>query len=237
MPSLAVRISARPALRSPRVASAAWNKSASSLLLLVGLAAAGGGSGSRLSNRVDCSGGNHLDVVFVLVPRRRGDAASGVVMGIRSLWCAGAAAVGLLWLAVVRWMPWPVLGLGLVEGRSGADLRRRRRGAPDLEVEDELGAGPRPASHSDMWAPLVLLFSRFTKPFVGDGAASTSAWLVSVSPSLGARFAGAGVGRRVGSGGAGFPRVFVVVSSFPRGFSAMCTGLRVLLDSSVLCIT
>ena len=151
-------------------------------------------------------------------------------------WCAGAATVGLLWLAVVRWMPWPVLGLRLVEGRSGADLRRRRRGAPDLEVEDVLGAGPRPASHSDMWASLVLLFSRFTKPFVGDGAASSSASLVPVSPSRGARSAGAGDGRRVGSGGAGIPRDFVVFSAFLRGFSALCTGLRVLLDPSVLCV-
>ena len=85
MPSLAVRVSARPALRSPRVVSAAWNKSASSLFLLVGLAAAGGGSRSRLSIRVDCSGGGHLDVDFVLVPRRRGDAGSGVAMRILSL--------------------------------------------------------------------------------------------------------------------------------------------------------
>lgn len=64
---------------------AAANKAAPFLLLLVGLAAAGGGSGSRLSNRVGCSGGGHRDMDFVLVPRRRGDAGSGVVMRYLSL--------------------------------------------------------------------------------------------------------------------------------------------------------
>jgi hypothetical protein len=216
---------------------AAVNKSARSLLLMVSLLTVGGGSvGAALSRRDRWGDGGDLVMDFW------SSSSSASRQRLLQRWwedgglCAGAATVGLLWLAVVRWISWLVLGLRLVEGRSGADLRRRRRGAPDLEVEDELGAGPRPASHSDMWAPLVLLLSRFTKPSIGDGAASSSASLVSVSPSLGARFAGAGVGRRVRSGGADFPKDFFVVSSFERGFSAMCTGLRVPLDRSVLCV-
>lgn len=138
LPSLAVRVSVRPALRSPRVASAAWNKGAPSLLLLVGLAAAGGGSGSWVSNRVDCSGGGHLDVDFVLVPRRRGDAGSGVVMGILSLYrsevlaaCAGGGCC--------RCWPSPVLkvlpgsSLFIVVGEDGVVLppvSSRSAGAP-----------------------------------------------------------------------------------------------------------
>ena len=65
---------------------AAVNKVAPFLLLLVGLAAAGGGSVSKVSNRVARSGGGQLDVDFVLVPRRRGDAGSGVIMRILSMY-------------------------------------------------------------------------------------------------------------------------------------------------------
>lgn len=85
MPSLAVRVSARPALRSLMVAAAAWNKSAPFRLLLVGLTAAGGGLVRWSSNRVGRSGGVQHEVDFVLGPRRRGDAGSGVVARTWSL--------------------------------------------------------------------------------------------------------------------------------------------------------
>ena len=90
---------------------------------------------------------------FLAVPRRRflrrcweeGD------------WCVGAVAVGPLRLAADWWMPWPVQGLWSAAVGSGAAPRRRRLGRPDLEVEGELGARPRPARHSDMWAFVLLL--------------------------------------------------------------------------------
>jgi hypothetical protein len=71
--------------------------------------------------------------------------------------CAGASDAGLLRLAVGWRMPWSVLGRWSADGGSGDALRCLRREGPDLEVEGELGAGPRPACHSDMWAPWVLL--------------------------------------------------------------------------------
>jgi hypothetical protein len=54
-------------------------------------------------------------------------------------------------------MPWSVLGVWSVGGGSGAAPRLLRREGLDLEVEGELGVDPRPACHSDMWAPSVLL--------------------------------------------------------------------------------
>ena len=42
-------------------------------------------------------------------------------------------------------------------GGSAAVSRRRQRERQDLEVGGELGVDPRPACHSDRWAPLVLL--------------------------------------------------------------------------------
>ena len=125
------------------------------------------------------------------------------------------------WRAACGWQSW-------------CRSRRRRWGAPVLEVEDVLGEDPRLASHSDMRAPLVLLFSGFRKPLVGDGAASTSAGLVSASFSLAARCAGAGDGRWFGSGGADFPQGLRCNIFLDWGLSAMCTDLRIRLGISVL---
>ena len=66
--------------------------------------------------------------------------------------CAGALVASRSWLAAVGGMMWFVLVLRCVAGRSGVLPRRRRPDSPDLEVEDEPGAGPRPARHSDRWA-------------------------------------------------------------------------------------
>lgn len=62
------------------------NKSASVLLLMVCLEMVGGGSASKLSVRGGRCGGVLLGVDFVLGPRRRGDAGSGVVVRSRSLY-------------------------------------------------------------------------------------------------------------------------------------------------------
>ena len=101
------------------VASAVWNKGASFLFLLVGLAAAGGGSRSRVSNRVDCSGGGHLDADFVLGPRRRGDAGSGVAMRIRSFF----RSVDLQLPSLHELMQAMVLVLASMGGLSAGEIR------------------------------------------------------------------------------------------------------------------
>ena len=140
------------------------------------------GCGAPLSRRARRRGrGLVMDFCFsfLAVPRRRflrrcweeGD------------WCVGAVAVVPLRLAADWWMPWPVQGLWSTAVGSGAAPRRRRLGRPDLEVEGELGARPRPARHRDMWAFVLLL--GFTKPF-GDGASSSSGMVASVSSSCGA---------------------------------------------------
>lgn len=149
--------------------------------------------------------------------------------------CAGVAAAGLSREAG-RWLPWPVRALRMAEGGSGVNPRLHRRSAPDSVVEDQLGDDPRPVSHSDMRASLMLLLSRFLMPLVGDGAASSSAQLDSVRSSRAARLAGDGEGRRIGSGGAEVPGDLFVFSSFLGGFSAICMGLGVLLGLSVSCV-
>lgn len=65
------------------------NKSASALLLMVCLVTVGGGSASKLSVRGGHCGGVLLGVDFVLGPRRRGDAGSGVVARSWSLYRSG----------------------------------------------------------------------------------------------------------------------------------------------------
>ena len=65
---------------------------------------------------------------------------------------AGATAVGLLGLAVAWMVSWLVLVLRMAEGESGESPRRRRLERPVSEEEDEPGAGPRPARHSERWA-------------------------------------------------------------------------------------
>jgi len=64
---------------------AAMNKGASILLLMVSLVAISGGSGSKQSVRGGRCGGVFLGEDFVLGPRRRGDAGSGVVVRSWSL--------------------------------------------------------------------------------------------------------------------------------------------------------
>ena len=72
LPSLAVRVSGRPASRSSTVATAAANKGAPLRLLRAGLAAAGAGRVGAVSFRVGCSGGGLRGVDILLVPRRCG---------------------------------------------------------------------------------------------------------------------------------------------------------------------
>ena len=153
--------------------------------------------------------------------------------------CAGASDAGLLRLAVGWRMPWSVLGVWSVDGGSGAAPRCLRREGLDLEVEGELGAGPRPACHSDMWAPSVLLLvvhkARWRWSFFNLGCGGLRLLL--------SRCFGVGGERRVRSCGAEFPKGFFVILIFFRGLSAICTGLRVFLDRicslcmySVLCM-
>jgi hypothetical protein len=114
----------------------------------------------------------------------------------------GASAASQTRLAVVWLIPSSVQGLRSAAGGSGGVPRRSRRGGPDLEVDDELGDGPRPTSHSDKVSTCAPLL-RFIKPN-GDGAASISGELAAVSSSFGARCGGAGVMQRHGFG-AEFP--------------------------------
>ena len=143
---------------------------------------------------------------------------------------AGAWAACLLRRAAGWWMPWSVQGLRLAAGRSGAAPRRRRPGRPDLEVEGELGARPRPACHSDRWAFMLLLVVhkavwRWSFLFLGHGGCCPSLW----------RCFGVGGERRMSSGGAVDPEVpFVILVSF-WGLPAVCTGLRILLDRISVC--
>ena len=139
---------------------------------------------------------------------------------------AGASDAGLLRLAAGRRMPWSVLGVWSVESGSGAAPRCRRREGLDLEIEGELGDEPRPACHSDRWAPWVLLlvvlkalrrWSFFNLGFGGRRLVFS-------------RCSGVGDGRRFRSCGAEFPKGFFVILPFFRGLSAFCTGPGVFLD-------
>ena len=109
-PSLAVRFSACPALRSLTVATAASNKSAPFHLLLAGLAVAGADLLSAVSKRVGRTGGDRRVMVFVLGPRRRGDVSSVVAVRIWSWRVAGSAgscfsdAVPVCLLAGCPWL-------------------------------------------------------------------------------------------------------------------------------------
>jgi hypothetical protein len=87
-----------------------------------------------------------------------------------------------------------------VAGGSDAVSRRGdRRGGPHLEIDDELGAAPRPTSPNEKVSTYGAPLLRFSKPKCGDGAASTSGVLASAAPSLGVRRGGAGVRWRIGS--------------------------------------
>ena len=143
-------------------------------------------------------------------------------------WCAGASVAGLLWLARIRKILTPVLVRRCVDGGSGSSPRRRRREWPDLVVDFQLGARPRPAHHSNRWVPSVLLlgvlkaiwrWGYFGLGFAG-GCASSSRRL--------------GVGE-VGcfrAGGAESLEDLVVISTSSRVLSVICTVRRILLDRS-----
>ena len=94
-------------------------------------------------------------------------------------WCVGVVAVGLLCLAAGRRMLRSMLGRWSAGGGSGSVPRRRRPELPDLEKEDQLGDVPRPACHSEMWAPWCF-FRRFTKPLLAmELLPSRASWLSS----------------------------------------------------------
>jgi hypothetical protein len=116
-------------------------------------------------------------------------------------------------------------------GGSDAVPRHGPRDGSYPEIDDELGARPRPTIPNDKVSTSGAPLLRFTKPFCGDGAVSTSGMLASVAPPFGARRGGAGVGRRIGSG-AEFPEDFIVIFSVLGFLSAKCAGLRVILDNS-----
>lgn len=151
-------------------------------------------------------------ILFLLLRRRDGECSFVVVELWRS--CAGASTARL----AVGWeVSSSVLGRWSAAGRSGASPRRRRREWPDLEVEDELGAVPRPACHSDRWAPMVLLLVVHKAIPAMELLPPRACW----SPSL--RFVlldGAGDERRL-DGGAGLSRDFSVISLFLRVFLQM----------------
>ena len=69
------------------------NKGARFLLLMVSLVTVGGGSASKVSVRGGRCGGDLLGEVFVLGPRRRGDASSGVVARSRSFYRSALASI------------------------------------------------------------------------------------------------------------------------------------------------
>jgi hypothetical protein len=129
------------------------------------------------------------------------------------------------------WMRWSVLGLRPEVGGSGAAPRRRRLEWPDLEFEIEPGDVPRPASHSDMWALVLLLvvqkaLGRWGSLKLGCAGRRPS------SASCGS----VGVGRRCWRDGAGNPKDLVCILFLFRGCLAFCTDLRILLDRiSLVC--
>ena len=139
---------------------------------------------------------------------------------------------GLLRLAVGWRMMASVLGWWSAAGGSGAASRRRRRERPDLEVEGMLGAGPRPACHSDRWAPCVLLLevhkARWRWSFFNlgcGGRCSFSSLCVGVGDEGWSR-----------SGGAESSEDLYVILSSSRVLSAFCTARCVLLGRFVLCV-
>ena len=139
---------------------------------------------------------------------------------------AGAAAADLLGLAVGRTMRRSVRGPRSEAGGSAAVPRRCRREGRDLEVVVGLGAVPRPARHSEMWASLMLLIG-FIKPSWRWSFFNLCGELASILSSCGARRRRRRVVdrswwcRALEGLGCNF--------SLSRDFSAICTGLRVRL--------
>ena len=166
--------------------------------------------------------------------RRRSVASSSGAAGLVGSWCVGdVAAVGLLGGAANRMATCSVQGVWMEVGGAAASSRPRRRRAPALEVEGELGEDPRPTCHSERWAPLVLLLAVQKAIAAMELPQSRACWLLL---SLLAVLVGAGDERRIGCAVAGPRKDFFVIPSFVRGLSAKCTGVRVLLDLSVTCV-
>ena len=138
---------------------------------------------------------------------------------------AGDVAAGRQWLAAGWRNLWALQGLRPDGGRSCSAPRRRRLERADLEVEIEPGDDPRPTSHSDMWA-LVLLpavhkaLGRWGSLDLGCGGRRSS------SSSCG----GGGDGWRCRLVDASNPKDRVVIFLFFRVFLASCLALRFLLD-------
>ena len=142
--------------------------------------------------------------------------------------CAGAVAVALLCLAAGWRMLQPMLGWWSAGGGSGSVPRRRRPDRPDLEKEGELGDVPRPACHSEMWAPRCF-FRRFTKPLMAmELPPSRASWISWLPLSV----LVAGDERRAGAVRAELFKDLVVISLFFGDLFALCMGLCVLLDLS-----
>ena len=188
------------------------------------MATAGGGSLSFLSRRGHRRGGALvLDFCcsFLLASRR------GLLRHRREEgeWFAGASAVGRQRLAAGWRNLWALQGVRPDGGRSCSAPRRRRLERADLEVEIEPGDDPRPTSHSDMWA-LVLLpavhkaLGRWGSLDLGCAGCRSS------SPSCG----GGDDGWCCRHVDATNPKDWVVIFLFFRVFLASCLALRFLLD-------
>ena len=212
------------------VGVAAANKKALDLLRVACLGATDGGSASSLSGDGGRFGGGLHPTVFVPVPPRLGGVVSGTVGRFWVLY-RGASAVDLSRVAAGCRDASSVRGRWLLAGGSGVDPRPHRRVAPDPEVEYELGVVPRPTIHSDMWASLMLLLV-VHKALVVMELLLRVFWLSSFFLTVSV---GAGGERWLGLGGAGNPRVLSVIFLFFRGFSAICSDLRILRGCICMC--
>lgn len=160
--------------------AAVVNKGAPDMLLVACVTAVAGGSGCRSSSRGWRSGGADLEVDFVPILRRRGDAHSGVGVEIRALYRSDAtSARGVRMLAA-----------GFVS------LPLRRVEAPDLELGVNHGALPRPICHSDTWLVSGEFFVRSSKLLVSEGVVPSLGSRCVVVSSSGGCFGGGGNGRR-----------------------------------------
>lgn len=101
--------------------AAAVNKDALHLLLMM----VGGGSESKLSGRGGRCGGVLFGAAFVLGPRRRGDAGSGVVAGSWSLYRSFAFAGTNLGPACLGAGLWLLVGVVVSLSCFGLSWRRR----------------------------------------------------------------------------------------------------------------
>ena len=144
----------------------------------------------------------------------------------------GAAAVDLDMAAGFPDV-WSVLGWRWPEGGSGAGPRPRRRVDLDLEDEDQLGVVPRPTIHSERWVSLIL-FLVVHKALEAMGLLHLRAsWMPLFFVVL---LAGVDMERRLCFGGAANPRDFSVFLFSFKGFSAICTGLRIWRGRISMCV-